>query len=92
MKLSEVARRTGLTRAAARRFLLTLASEGYAGTDGDRFYLRAPVLEIGFAYLSSMSFSDLVQPILVDLARKFGQIVQRCRTERFGGNLFAART
>lgn len=73
MKISEVARRTGMTRAAARRFMLTLVKEGYAGTDGDRFYLRAPVLEIGFAYLSSMSFIDLVQPILVDLARKFGE-------------------
>ena len=40
MSLSEVARRTGLTRAAARRLLLTPGELGYAETDGRRFTLR----------------------------------------------------
>ena len=34
LTLSDVARATGLTRAAARRFLLTLAELGYVRTDG----------------------------------------------------------
>jgi len=73
MKASEVARKAGMTRAAARRFLLTLVDQGYAGSDGDRFYLRAPLLDIGFAYLSSMSFGNLSQPVLSDLAEKHGE-------------------
>ena len=51
LTLSDVARRTGLTRAAARRFLLTLADLGYVRTDGKRFALTPRVLELGYAYL-----------------------------------------
>ena len=53
LTLSDVARETGLTRAAARRFLLTLQELGYVGSDGRQFFLRPRVLELGFAYLSS---------------------------------------
>ena len=62
MTLSEVARATGLTRAAARRFLLTLVKLGYVRFDGARFSLRARVLELGFAYLSSLSLPEVAQP------------------------------
>lgn len=62
LTLSEVARRTGLTRAAARRFLLTLARLGYVGSDGRQFHLRARVLDLGYAYLSSQPFWALAQP------------------------------
>ena len=54
LSLSDVARRTGLTRAAARRFLLTLVELGYVRTDGRVFTLTPRVLELGFAYLSSL--------------------------------------
>ena len=50
--LSEVAKRTGLTRATARRLLLTLSTLGYATTDGRNFSLTPAVLNIGYAYLS----------------------------------------
>ena len=40
LSLSEVARATGLTRAAARRFLLTLVKLGYVRSDGREFSLR----------------------------------------------------
>ena len=43
LTLSDVARETGLTRAAARRFLLTLEALGYVGSDGRLFYLRPKV-------------------------------------------------
>lgn len=59
MTLSEVAKETGLTRATARRFLHTLVTLGYMGTDGREFFLRPRVLELGYAYLSSMSLPDL---------------------------------
>ena len=47
MTLTEVARRTGLTRATARRFLHTLARLGYAASaDGKHFRLTAKVLDL----------------------------------------------
>ncbi|WP_332116805.1 IclR family transcriptional regulator [Azorhizobium caulinodans] len=67
MTLSEVAQHTGLTRAAARRFLLTLVREGFAETDGKRFALRPKVLELGFAYLSSLPMWEVAQPVMRDV-------------------------
>lgn len=62
LTLSDVARATGLTRAAARRFLLTLVELGYMRTDGRLFGLRPRILELGYAYLSSLSLPELAQP------------------------------
>ena len=70
MTLSEIARETGMTRATVRRFLLTLIREGYAETDGKYFGLRPKVLELGYAALSSLTFLDVVQPIMNRLADK----------------------
>jgi IclR family transcriptional regulator, pca regulon regulatory protein len=64
LTLSDVARATGLTRAAARRFLLTLAELGYVRTDGRRFALTARVLELGYAYLSALSLPEVATPHL----------------------------
>ena len=49
--LSEVAARTGLTRAGARRILLTLQTLGYVHGDGRLFQLTPRILDLGFAYL-----------------------------------------
>jgi IclR family transcriptional regulator, pca regulon regulatory protein len=62
LALSEVARSTGLTRAAARRFLLTLVKLGYVNYFQGRFSLRPRVLELGYAYLSSLSLPEVSQP------------------------------
>lgn len=67
MSLSEVARATGLTRAAARRFLHTLVGLGYMRTDGRLFALRPRVLELGYAYLSSLSLPEVALPHLEEL-------------------------
>jgi IclR family transcriptional regulator, pca regulon regulatory protein len=64
LTLSDVARATGLTRAAARRFLLTLVELGYMRTDGRLFGLRPRILELGYAYLSSLSLPEVAQPHL----------------------------
>lgn len=64
LTLSEVARATGLTRAAARRFLLTLTDLGYMRTDGRRFALTARVLELGYAYLSALTLPEVAEPHL----------------------------
>lgn len=68
LTLSEVAREVGLTRAAARRFLLTLADLGYVRTDGRRFSLTPRVLELGYSYLSSLTLPELAQPHLEQLS------------------------
>ena len=70
LTLSEVAERTGLTRAAARRFLLTLQELGYVGSTGRQFSLRPRVLALGYAYLSSFSVAQIAQPHLEDLAEE----------------------
>jgi IclR family pca regulon transcriptional regulator len=62
LRLSDVARATGLTRAAARRFLLTLVRLGYVRQDGTGFSLRPRVLELGYAYLSALSLPEVAQP------------------------------
>ncbi len=64
LTLSDVARATGLTRAAARRFLLTLADLGYVRTDGRLFSLSPRVLDLGYAYLSSLSLPEVAEPHL----------------------------
>jgi IclR family pca regulon transcriptional regulator len=62
LTLSDVSRATGLTRAAARRFLLTLVELGYMRTDGRLFSLRPRVLELGYAYLSGLSLPEVALP------------------------------
>jgi IclR family pca regulon transcriptional regulator len=68
MTLSDVARLTGLTRATARRFLLTLVELGYMRTDGKLFSLTPHVLNLGFSYLSGLSITEVAQPHVQDLA------------------------
>ncbi|MFT4229608.1 MAG: IclR family transcriptional regulator C-terminal domain-containing protein [Microbacterium sp.] len=64
LTLSDVARETGVSRAAARRFLLTLVELGYVATDGREFRLQPRVLDLGFAYLSGLGLPELAQPHL----------------------------
>lgn len=70
MTLSEVARRTGLTRATARRFLYTLLELGYVRSDGRTFELTALILQLGYSYLSGQSLPQLAQPVLEDLSQE----------------------
>jgi IclR family pca regulon transcriptional regulator len=70
LTLSEVAERTDMHRAAARRILLTLVREGYAATDGKHFRLRPKILELGFSALSSLDICEVAQPVLNELAEK----------------------
>ena len=66
--LSDVAARTGLTRAGARRILLTLQTLGYVHSDGKLFRLTPRILDLGFAYLSSMPMWNLAEPVMEDLS------------------------
>jgi IclR family pca regulon transcriptional regulator len=60
--LSEVAVATGLSRAAVRRILLTLAELGYVAASGRQFSLTARVLGLGYSYLSSLPLTHVVIP------------------------------
>ncbi len=73
--LADVARDTGLPRAAVRRFLLTLEELGYVRAVDRRFSLTPRVLELGYAYLSSLSLPEIAQPHLRDLV---GRVNESC--------------
>ncbi|MES2481710.1 MAG: IclR family transcriptional regulator C-terminal domain-containing protein [Pseudomonadota bacterium] len=62
--LTDVATRTGLTRAGARRILLTLQTLGYVESDGKLFSLTPRILDLGFAYLSSMPMWNVAEPVM----------------------------
>lgn len=68
LTLSEVATRTGLARAVARRFLLTLETLNYVRSNGRQYELTGLVLELGYAYLSSQPLAQLASPFLAELA------------------------
>lgn len=73
MTLSEVAQQTDMRRATARRFLLTLVRANYAATDGKHFWLLPKVLDLGFAYMSSMSLWEIAEPIMRDVVAQTGE-------------------
>jgi IclR family pca regulon transcriptional regulator len=73
MTLSEVAEATGLTRASARRFLLTLVHAGYAETDGKRFALTPRLLELGHAVMATSSVWDIARPVLAGVSDRLGE-------------------
>ncbi|AOJ07732.1 IclR family transcriptional regulator [Burkholderia mayonis] len=68
--LTEVAAATGLTRAGARRILLTLQTLGYVEADGRLFRLTPKILDLGFAYLTSMPFWNLAEPVMEQLSAR----------------------
>ncbi|CAM5220557.1 DNA-binding IclR family transcriptional regulator OS=Castellaniella defragrans OX=75697 GN=HNR28_001216 PE=4 SV=1 [Castellaniella defragrans] len=65
--LTDVAQRTGLTRASARRLLLTLAATRYVKQDGRRFSLLPKVMELGYAYLNSQPITSVAAPYVEQL-------------------------
>jgi IclR family transcriptional regulator, pca regulon regulatory protein len=69
LTLSEVARLTGITRATARRILLTLEEVGHVRCDGRLFSLTPRVLTLGWAYLSSLNLWETAQPMMEELAQ-----------------------
>ena len=62
--VADVARETGLTRATARRLLLTLEQLGYVRSHDKYFELTARVLDIGYSFISSLQVNDIAHPFL----------------------------
>lgn len=75
MTLSDVARQTGLSKPSARRLLLTLQKLGYVSSKDGAFRLRPRVLDIGYAYLSSVELPAVVEPFLNELN---GELREAC--------------
>ncbi|MCE0503999.1 MULTISPECIES: IclR family transcriptional regulator domain-containing protein [unclassified Roseivivax] len=73
MTLSEVAAETEMSRATARRFLLTLVKEGYVVTDGKLFDLTPKVLDLGFSVLSKIGIWDRARPFMERLSDQTGE-------------------
>jgi IclR family pca regulon transcriptional regulator len=67
------AQRAGITRAAARRHLLTLAHLGYLETDGSWYWLSSKVLRFSGSYLASARLPRVLQPTLERLAAQTGE-------------------
>ncbi len=70
LTLSEIAEATELTRATARRLLLTLQGLGYVRSQGRSFSLTTQVLSLGYTYLSSLGIGELAEPMMRELVGK----------------------
>lgn len=78
LTLSEVAARTGLSRGTTRRFLLTLEAIGYVAQEGNQYRLLPKVLDLGYAYLSSMPLWEQAQPIMKSIVDKIDESCSLC--------------
>jgi IclR family pca regulon transcriptional regulator len=76
--LSEVADACGLTRAAARRLLLTLLDLGYVHQDGRLFRLTPRVLELGYSYLAGITLPQIAEPHLEQLVEQVRESSSLC--------------
>jgi IclR family pca regulon transcriptional regulator len=73
LSLSEVAVSTGLTRAGARRLLLTLEHLGYVSLEDRRFQPTAKILDLGYSYLTTLDVWDAAQPCVEGLMATLGE-------------------
>ncbi len=73
MTLSEVAEYAGMSRASARRFLLTFTQAGYMDTDGKRFHLTPKLLELSHSIVSSTNIWEAARPVMSELSEKLGE-------------------
>lgn len=64
LNITMAAEKTGMTRAAARRHLLTLEYLGYLESDGHYFYLTPKILKFSGSYLGGAQLPKISQPLL----------------------------
>ena len=70
LTVSQISEQIGLSRAAVRRCLYTLAKLGFAGSDDSRhFFLRPRILALGHSYISSMPLASAAQPVLDQVSK-----------------------
>ena len=73
LSVSQSAERVGISRAAARRLLLTLRELGYVRSDGAKFWLTARVLQLGAGLIGSGGLWSGVAPHVIDLADRLNE-------------------
>jgi len=73
LTLSEVANKTALPRATTRRMLLTLIDEGLVRQNEGVFELTPRILQLGFAYLSGLTLTEVATPLLEELSASVGE-------------------
>jgi len=78
LTVSQIAAQADLTRASARRFLLTLVDLGYLRTDGTHFELTARTLEIGSTFIAGQSLPGVAELHLKSLASELGETASLC--------------
>jgi len=83
LSITAIAQKAGLSRAAARRCLLTLQQLGYAESDGKLFRLTPRVLRLGYAYIASSELPKILQPHLDKLSV---QIEESCSASILHGD------
>jgi IclR family pca regulon transcriptional regulator len=73
LPLPEIARRSSLDRATARRFVLTLEQLGYLAGDGKEYALTPRVLSLGYAPMAGSSLAAVAAPYLAELVADIGE-------------------
>lgn len=72
MSLSEVARKVGLSPAAARRALITLSALGYVSQSAKRFHLTPKVMTLASGFYFSARIDEVLQPRVTEIVTRFG--------------------
>lgn len=72
MTLSDIARRVGVSPAAARRSLITLSALGYVGQRDKRFHLRPKVMALGSGFYFAQRIDELMLPELRQIVDQHG--------------------
>jgi IclR family pca regulon transcriptional regulator len=70
LTIAQVAARTNLTRAVARRYLMTLQKLGYVSHQNGLFFPTPRLLDLGYTYLASLSVADIAQPFIDKILRQ----------------------
>src|SRR5690606_26676011 len=73
LTLTEVAERAGLTRAGARRFLLTLVATGYAVQEGRRFQLSSRLISVARTWLGGASLWAFAEPFMRAVSQQLNE-------------------
>lgn len=73
MTLTEMAAKAEMTRAGARRFLLTLVDSGYAIQQERRFLLSPRLLTVARTWLQGSSLWTYAEPFLREVANRFNE-------------------
>ena len=73
MTLTEMAEAAGLTRAGARRLLLTLVASGYARQDGRTFRLSPRLLSLARTWVGNASLWSFAEPFMREVSQALNE-------------------